>query len=118
MLSKLILGLYVLTTASALVLMKLGSKSGAPVSFVGSKLAFNLNWVILLGGVLYIVSFALYTFLISKYSLGYIIPLSTGLVYVLIFFASFIVFNETFTILKLLAIAFILGGVALLNVKP
>jgi multidrug transporter EmrE-like cation transporter len=116
-LSKIIIGIYVLATSLALIFMKLGSTSGAPVSFVNSKVAFNLNPVIILGGCLYVISFSLYTFLIAKYDLGYIIPLGTGLVYLVIFLASFFIFKEAFTITKIVGIILILGGVALLNFK-
>jgi small multidrug resistance pump len=115
--SKIIIGLYVLTTALALVLMKLGSGNGAPVSFVDSKVIFNLNPTILLGFILYGISFILYTYLISRFDLGYIIPLGTGLVYLLIFIASFLIFKESFTVIKVVAILFILAGVAMLNIK-
>lgn len=107
--------LYVITTASGLIAIKLGSANGAVVEFIGNKLAFNLTPVNIAGLFLYGTSFALYTFLIAKNELGYIIPLTTGLVYVIIFIASFIIFKESFTIIKLLAITMILSGVVLLN---
>jgi multidrug transporter EmrE-like cation transporter len=66
---------------------------------------------------LYGTSFVIYTFLIAKYDLGYIIPLTTAIVYVLIFIASFFIFNEVFTALKVIGIVLIVIGVALLNVK-
>jgi multidrug transporter EmrE-like cation transporter len=117
MLSKLIITLYVLTTSGALVLIKLGSNGGALVSFAGSKLVFNFNLVMVMGGLLYATSFLLYMFLISKHDLGYIVPLTTGLVYILIFVASFFIFKESFTAMKIFAIALIIVGVILLNLK-
>ena len=56
-------------------------------------------------------------YLISKFDLGYIIPLTTALVYVLIFFASFVIFKEAFTALKIVGIVLIVIGVLLLNLK-
>lgn len=112
---KLILLFYVLTTSSALILLKLGSSSGAPMSFVDSKLTFNLNWVILLAGFLYVISFLCYTFLIAKLDLGFIIPLTTAFVYVTIFAASYLIFHEVFTIMKIAGIALILTGAILLT---
>jgi drug/metabolite transporter (DMT)-like permease len=114
---KIITLLYILATAVGLVLIKLGSTSGAPVAIIDSKLAFNVNLHIIIGGILYVISFLLYMYLISKFDLGYIIPLTTGLVYALIFIASFFIFKEAFTAIKILAIMMILGGVLLLNVK-
>ncbi len=108
---------YVLTTSFALVALKLGSKGGAPVGVVAGKLSFNVNPFVLSGIFLYGASFLLYMYLISKYDLGYIIPLVTALVYLMIFSASFLIFKETFTALKVAGIVLIVAGLILLNLK-
>jgi drug/metabolite transporter (DMT)-like permease len=116
-LSKIIISLYILTTSAALVVLKLGAKSGAPVQFLDGKLHFNITPYTILGVLLYGVSFLLYIYLISRYDLGYIIPLTTAFVYVLIFFASFAIFNEVFTVTKVIGIVLIVAGLAFLNLK-
>lgn len=115
--AKILIALYVLITSSALVALKWGTKAGALAQYADQRLQFNLNPVAITGIVLYGTSFLLYTFLISKYDLGYIIPLTTAFVYIVIFFASFYLFEEVFTTIKVVGILFILGGVILLNVK-
>lgn len=115
--SNIIIALYVLTTSFALIALKLGSKAGAPISFVDHRLLFNINFYMALGVFLYGSSFLLYTYLISKFDLGYIIPLVTAFVYVAIFVASFIIFKESFTAIKVVAIGFILVGIVLLNLN-
>lgn len=114
--AKIILLFYVLTTSLALVFLKLGTDNGAPVNFNGGKLQFNLNLMSMLGIFLYGTSFLLYTYLISKFDLGYIIPFATAFVYVTIFIASYFIFNEAFTLPKILGIVLILGGLVLLNI--
>lgn len=115
--SKLVIGLYVIITSLALVVLKLSSKAGAPVQFLENQLHFNINPLTVLGICLYGASFVLYTYLISKFDLGYIIPLTTACVYALIFVASFVIFKEQFTVLKIGGIIFILVGLTLLNLK-
>jgi drug/metabolite transporter (DMT)-like permease len=115
--SNIILIIYALTSSLGLVLLKLGSKTGAPISFVDHKLQFNLGFYAISGVILYGLSFLIYTYLISKNDLGYIIPVSTALVYIFIFAASFIIFKETFTAIKIAGIFFILGGLILLNLS-
>lgn len=115
--SQLILALYALTTSFALIFLKLGSKDGAPVSVVDHKVVFNLGFFVIAGIILYGISFVIYTYLISKYDLGFIIPLATALVYIIIFVASFIIFNETFTLMKIIAILMIVTGAILLNLN-
>ncbi len=97
--------------------MKLGSKAGPLIHFVGSKLHFNINAYTISGILLYGVSFLIYTYLLSKYDLGYIIPLTTALVYAIIFAASFFIFKEIFTATKILGIILIIAGLLFLNLK-
>lgn len=106
---------YILTTSSALVLIKLGTDSGAPIAIVEHSIKFNINLSIIAGIFLYGLSFLLYIYLISKFDLGFIIPITTALVYVLIFTASFFIFHESFTVIKIAAISLIIFGVILLN---
>lgn len=115
--SELIIALYVLATSSALIVLKLGAKHGAPIQILDGRLHFNLTWQSLVGIILYGVSFLIYMYLISKFDLGYIIPLTTALVYIIIFTASFLVFKESFTLIKIIGIAFIVTGLIFLNLK-
>ena len=114
---KLLISLYVLATSSALVVLKLGAKSGLPVNYTDSKLHFNITPYTIAGILLYGLSFLIYIYLVSKYDLGYIIPLTTALVYILIFTASFFIFKESFTAIKIVGILLIIGGLVLLNIK-
>lgn len=115
--AKIIIALYVLATSAALVVLKLGAKTGAPADYVGGRLHFHITPYTLGGVVLYGISFLIYIYLISKYDLGYIIPLTTALVYVLIFTASYFIFKELFTPFKIIGILLILTGLVFLNLK-
>jgi multidrug transporter EmrE-like cation transporter len=115
--SKFIIGLFVTLTSSALIVLKLGTKNGAPIQYLDNKLHLNVNPTIVLGITLYGLSFLTYMYLLSKYDLGYIIPLTTALVYMIIFVASYLIFKETFTILKIVGITLIMVGLMLLNIK-
>lgn len=115
--SKIIIGLFVLLTSSALIVLKLGMNAGAPVEFADGRAHFNITQYTVLGVLLYGCSFLVYMYLLSKYDLGYIIPLTTALVYVIIFTASFIIFKEVFTALKIIGISLIVIGLIFLNLK-
>lgn len=116
--NKLLIIAYVLATAGGLVLLKLGTSGAGFISIVNGKVAWNLSLLTVLGILTYGVSFLLYIILISKFSLGYIVPLTTALVYILVFIASYFVFKESFTTLKIVAIIMIIGGVMILNITP
>lgn len=113
--SKIIIALYVLTTSLALIVLKLGTTNNSGWRI--EKLSLHINLHTILGVTLYGISFLLYIYLISKYDLGYIIPLVTAFVYILIFTASFFVFHEIFTIAKIIGISLIVAGLAFLNLR-
>lgn len=115
--SKLLIGLFVLLTSSALIILKLGTNAGPPVHYAENGIQFNLNFYTVSGIFLYGMSFLVYMYLISKYDLGYIIPITTALVYVLIFTASYFIFHEVFTVLKIIGISFIVIGLIFLNLN-
>ena len=115
--SKIILILYVIATSSALILLKLGTSEGSPIKFANSRPQLALNPLTALGITLYGVSFLMYMYLVSGHDLGYIIPITTGLVYIIIFTASYFIFHEVFTLSKVLAITLIFAGLLLLNFK-
>lgn len=106
---------YVAATSLGLILLKLSTTNGLPIAYINDKLVFNFNILSILGILLYGTSFLLYFYLISKFDLGYIIPLTTALVYVVIFLASFVIFKEAFTGFKILGIGLILVGLFFLN---
>ena len=113
--SKIFLVAYVIITSSALVALKYGAKDGALFGFESGKVNINPTFFSLLGFVLYGVSFVIYTYLLSKYDLGYLIPITSALVYSLIFIASYFIFKETFTLIKIIGIMLILLGLIMLN---
>lgn len=117
MLTNILLCAYVLATSSGLIIIKLSTTSGLPVAMIDGRLSLNLNLLNVLGVGLYGISFIIYFYLISKFNIGYIIPLTTALVYILVFFASFIIFKESFSILKIVSIALIIAGVIMLNMS-
>jgi len=115
--SIVLLLIYVLSTSSGLILLKLGTANGMPISIVEHAISFNFNWYSLAGFFLYGCSFLLYIYLISVFDLGFVLPVTTALIYTIIFIASFIIFKEVFTVIKIVAICFIIFGVILLNIN-
>lgn len=117
MLALVMLVLYVAFTSGGLIAIKLGTAANQHFIHLGEKIAIPFNIPIVSGVLLYGLSFLLYIYLISRFELGYIIPLTTALVYTVIFVASFLIFKEAFTALKIVAICLIIGGLILLNIK-
>lgn len=115
--SNILILLYITITSAGLLLLKIGSQNQMPVAIVDGRIIFNLNPHLLIGVLLYGISFVLYMFLIAKYDLGYIIPLVAALMYIILFVASYYIFHETFTAYKIAGIILIILGALLLNVR-
>lgn len=115
--STIILALYVVTATCALLALKLGTSNGLPIGYSGNQFFFNINVYIVVGFLLYGVSFLTYMYLVAKNDLGYIIPLAASFVYILLFIGSYILFKEVFTAGKIVGIALILGGIIILSMN-
>lgn len=114
---KLLIAVYLCLTVSGLALVKLGSGGNVLFSKVDDKLVWNIGYITILGLACYGLSFMLLMWLVSRFDLSYIIPLTTGLAQFLIFVIAIAVFKEQFTMMKFLAIALIVAGVVLLQIK-
>jgi drug/metabolite transporter (DMT)-like permease len=116
MIAKMIILLYVAATSAALVVLKFSSEMGPPISIVDGRFSLNINTYTFLGAMLFGLSFLLYTYLISSFHLGYIVPVTTALVYIIIFSLSYFLFDEQFTPTKSFGIILILSGLILLHI--
>lgn len=112
----LLLGLYLLFTTSGLVLMKLGNNAGT-IAINQGTLNFTINLISLLGLILYVVSFLLFTKIVTSYDLSYILPILTGIVQILSLIAALVIFKEHVTIQGFIGIALIIVGIIVMNFK-
>jgi small multidrug resistance pump len=117
MFNIILISVYLLLTVSGLVLFKLGASGNASFGFINGTFMLKFNLIMLAGLLCYTLSFIMYMVLISKFNLSYIIPLTTGIVYVLIFAASILIFNEHISVTSIFGAIFVLTGVILLNIK-
>lgn len=107
--------LYLLFSLSGLTFIKLGSLEGRKVIFQILQMKFTLFSFI--GYFCYMVSFLLYTFVITKFDLSYIIPLLGGIINILIFIIGIEVFHEKFTLFSMMGCLCIVIGVWFMNLK-
>lgn len=114
---KLLIAIYLALTVGGLSLVKAGSVGGAFLSKIDDKLVWNITPIFIGGIFLYGASFLLMMWLVSRFDLSYIVPITTGIGQVLIFIVAILVFKEQFTYLKMLAIGLIIVGVVLLQMK-
>lgn len=72
------------------------------------------HWQFVLGAICYILSFLTWMFLLSKKELSLIYPLTVSIVYVAIMISSVLLFQEQFTLSKIIAVVLIGLGIVLL----
>lgn len=66
---------------------------------------------------MYVISFLLYMFLLHKYNLSVIVPITTGVSYILLFLMSTFVLKESMSILQMIGFFLVMLGVIFINVK-
>ena len=115
MIKYLLTGIYVLFPTGGLVCLKLGGNS-LGLSFK-SGISFKIGYITLLGFILYIGSFLMWQKLLTTYDLSYIVPITTGIVQIVVLIASYFIFHETITITNLIGIVFVTIGIVLISIK-
>ena len=80
-------------------------------------LTFSINVISLLGLVCYILSFLVFTSIVVKFDLSYIVPLTSGVVQVLTLISGFIIFKENISIKGIIGAILIITGIVIMNVK-
>ena len=116
MFQYLFIAVYILLTTGGLVLMKLGNNAGT-IAMQNSTVNFSVNIVSLLGLIIYIISFLMFTKIITSYDLSYIYPIVTGIVQILSLVAAFLIFKEHITWLGIIGIVLVIGGIVVMNIN-
>lgn len=108
-------GIYVILTTGGLVCLKLGGNS-LLLSF-REGFNFKIGYITFLGFILYIGSFLMWQKLLTTYDLSYIVPITTGIVQIVVLLASYFIFKENITIVNLIGIFVVIIGIVLISIK-
>lgn len=111
----LMIGIYLLLSASGLICFKLGSSRTALITLIVHNAQMKLSTFSLVGILFYGCSFLLYLGLVSKYDLSYIVPVTTGIMYIIIFISSYIIFKEPITLVHVIGTILVLIGITMIN---
>ena len=107
--------IYIALTTGGLFCLKSGGES-LILSFKDG-ISFKMGFITALGFLLYIGSFLLWQKLLATYDLSYIVPLTTGIVQVIVILLSYFVFKETISFMNIIGIAMVIIGVVLISIK-
>ena len=79
---------------------------------------FSMGLKSMLGFILYIVSFLIYSFyIIKQFDLSFIFPIITGITQILVILAGVFLFKESMSTFSIVGVFLIIAGVTFLNIK-
>ena len=115
MLLVVLFAVYALLSAGGLVLFKLGGRDAA-LELGRTGFSVSLSWKMLLGIFCYLCSFLLWLVIVSRTQLTFAMPLSVGVVNILVFLGSARFLGEQITPTKILGLAVIVLGLFLISI--
>lgn len=108
---------YVILSASGLTIIKIGVNKGATLTLGKTGFSMELNWLLILGMALYIISFLTSMVVMKGMNLSLFYPISAGLIYIFICALSVTVLKEHITAKQLIGMAIILAGIIIMNLE-
>ena len=107
---------YIILYIAGLILLKFGGNTGN-LTFENGSFIFSMNLISLVGFISYILSFLLFTNIVVKFNLSYIMPISSGLVQVITLISGFFIFNEQIKIKGIIGAFIVIIGIIIMNIK-
>jgi multidrug transporter EmrE-like cation transporter len=108
---------YATMSATGLFLIKTGAENTS-IAIENSLLNFQLSPRLLLGFAVYVCSFLLSVYLVSRMKLSVFYPLGTGSILILTSLLGFFVLKEDIGIWQLIGMGLILAGIIVINIRP
>ena len=112
----LIVVLYLVLTVSGLILYKYGANKSFELSISNSVFNMKISIISIIGLLCYLCSFLLYMFIIPKFDISYIMPLTSAISYIGILVLSCIILGEKITITGIIGAIIILIGITIINI--
>ena len=108
---------YLCCSVGGLVLMKAEANSTA-IAMNNGVFNFSMGLKSMLGFILYIASFLIYSFyIIKQFDLSFIFPIITGITQILVILAGVYLFKESMSTFSIVGVFLIIAGVTFLNIK-
>ena len=106
---------YLIFSLSGMTFMKLGSMAENMKAILVPVVNLRITPLSLVGYLCYGISFLMYTVIITKFDLGYISPILTGISNIGVLVIAFFVFKEHFTVASAIGAVLIIAGVMIMN---
>ena len=105
-----IFSIYILLTSLGMVLIKYG---GGFTSFELNKsnIDIHINYLFIIGFLLYIFSFLLWIYILQKFKITFISPIAYGLTFIALILFSYLIIGDTINFRQIIGTVIIIGGV-------
>jgi len=107
--------IYIVFTTGGIFCLKNGGNS-LSLAFKNG-ITFKIGYITTIGFLLYICSFLLWQKLLATYDLSYIVPITTGIVQVIVLLLSTFYFKENINTLNIIGIILVIIGIILISIK-
>ena len=107
---------YLLSTTSGVILLNLGGNPGN-IEITNSNMNFNISWISFIGLICYVISFVLFTRIITTNEVSFILPICMGLVQVLTLISAYFVLHERIGFYGFLGAALVIMGIVIMNIS-
>lgn len=108
--------IYVCLSAAGLTLIKSGLNHNTSVVFDKAGFMIQFNWVLIVGMILYVLSFLTSLLVMKGMNLSLYYPLSAGLVYIIVCLVSRFVLKEDISFNQVVGMAVIFAGIIIMNI--
>ncbi len=109
--------IYVIMSSLGLTLIKIGTANDFSLKLDRVGVQFQINYVLVAGMCIYIISFLLSMMVMKKMNLSVFYPISAGLIYILICLLSIFVLKEKVSANQMVGMGIILVGIVVMNFK-
>lgn len=109
--------IYVIMSSLGLTLIKIGTADNFSLKLDRVGMQFQINYVLVAGMCIYIISFLLSMMVMKKMNLSVFYPISAGLIYILICLLSIFVLKEKVSVNQMIGMGIILVGIVVMNFK-
>jgi len=107
--------IYVILSAMGLTLIKIGTGQDISLFLNAKGFSLRLNWILVIGMLVYIMSFLTSMLVMKNMNLSIFYPVSAGLIYIVICGLSYFVLREKISINQWIGMSVILVGIIIMN---
>lgn len=107
--------IYAFLSAGGLILFKLGGQATS-IGIKQTGFSLQVSWQLIIGVFCYLLSFLLWLIIVSKTQLTFAMPLSVGVVNLLVFLGSSRFLGEQITLIKVTGLVVIIVGLFLITI--